>query len=173
MHDMKGANALDRLELFGRSLRGSRKTIFNVIHKQYSKEGKLPEMAGECFGEVLANFEDEGYAESKLDRETRAIAGLEQLSKLPGTAWRAFYADWMKALSDFQDVGFERCARQLFIGFLNKFPQSERSKFMRSCIRRSHIMERSGSRRVGRRLPRWPGSTTRARRRPVTWRASR
>ena len=130
LNDMRGPNAADRLELFGRTLQGSRKTLYNVVHRRYVKQGLLPEGAETCMAEILASFEDDGYAETQLDRETRAIAALEQLTKTQGTAWRMFYAEWLQALSDFEGVGFARCQRQMFIAFLNKFPKQERSKFM-------------------------------------------
>mgnify|MGYP004140561339 CR=1 FL=1 len=53
-----------------------------------------------------------------------------RVKEKPESSWRVFYADWLQAMSDFKAVGFERCQRQMFIGFLNKFPKPERAKFM-------------------------------------------
>ena len=101
---------VDRLELFGRTLQGARKKIYEVVCRRYRKSGKLRDRADQALGDVLAEFEIEGYAETQLDRETRAISALENVSKGART-WRVFYADWRTVLEEFGSTGSMKATR--------------------------------------------------------------
>ena len=41
LSDMKGPNAVDRLDIFGRTLKGSRKKIVDVIYKEYTDHARV------------------------------------------------------------------------------------------------------------------------------------
>ena len=117
--------------MFGQTLQGSRKNIYDAVCRKYRKVNKLHEKADQALGEVLAEFELEGYAETQLDRDTQTISAMEGLQK-GHRDWRSFYAGWRTTLEEFTNAGLYRDDHELFLIFLNKFPLGDRNTFMNS-----------------------------------------
>ena len=73
----QGIPPADRLSLFAPTLRGNRRKLFDVILKENKEMLAADEeldYAG-VFAEVLAEFQDEGFGESVVDKETKVVIG--------------------------------------------------------------------------------------------------
>ena len=117
-NDSKGMRANEMLITLKGCLHGSRKTIYETIHKQRRADGVVDTAPDRVYQEIKDRLL--AFKETLPERQVRVRQEWTNLHKGPNTSALQFEAEWEKAVAELEAVGLGMTSIQLYLDYLSK-----------------------------------------------------
>ena len=117
-NDSKGMRANEMLITLKGCLHGSRKTIYETIHKQRRADGVVAAAPERVYQEIKDRLL--AFKETVPERQVRVRQEWNNLHKGPNTSALQFEAEWEKAIAELEAVGLGMTKIQLYLDYLSK-----------------------------------------------------
>ena len=115
---VKPKNDREKLRLFARTLKGTRRRCYDTIVKESKHNGDYEAKPSAVFDRVVAAL-DASFHESDEAKAMKARAKCDNLEK-KSTAFQEFQVSWLEALTELNAAGVYKCQKNLLYDFLHK-----------------------------------------------------
>ena len=108
----------EKLRLFARTLKGTRRRCYDTIIKEAKHNGDYESKPASVFDRVVALL-DASFHESDEAKAMKARARYDSLEKR-ATQFQEFQVSWLEALTELNSAGVYKCQKDLLYDYLHK-----------------------------------------------------